>query len=189
MFTAARLPQFHHTRDFLTKADTARAVNAARHIGCNQGAEILVDDDPLGFLVARRRCAIAHRQILQLAFAALIANGTVERVIDEQKLHHALLRRFGVGGVGLDLHSFGCRCGAGRQWLWCLFNLHQTHAAVRRDRQFFVIAKMRDECAELVRGLHHRGPALDRYNFAVNLKINHDYSAAIASDSADGCVE
>ena len=38
------------------------------------------------------RLAVADREVLQLALAALVADRTVERVVDEQELHHAVLR-------------------------------------------------------------------------------------------------
>ena len=36
--------------------------------------------------------AVAHRLVLQRALAALVADRAVERVVDEQELHDALLR-------------------------------------------------------------------------------------------------
>ena len=39
--------------------------------------------------------AVAHRLVLQRALAALVADRAVERVVDEQQLHDALLRLVG----------------------------------------------------------------------------------------------
>src|SRR5881392_3920939 len=43
------------------------------------------------FAIARGRAAVTDREILQLAFAALVADRTVERMVDQQELHDALL--------------------------------------------------------------------------------------------------
>ena len=44
------------------------------------------------FVVARADAAVADREVLQLALAALVADRAVERMVDQQELHHALLR-------------------------------------------------------------------------------------------------
>ena len=75
------------------EAHAARAVDAARHLlHRDQRADVLGEDDALVLVVARRRRAVADREILQLALAALVADRAVERVVDQQELHHALLR-------------------------------------------------------------------------------------------------
>ena len=53
------------------------------------------------------RAAVAHRLVLQRALAALVADRAVQRVVDEQQLHHALLRLVGDrrGVLGLDHHA------------------------------------------------------------------------------------
>src|SRR5260221_328945 len=55
-------------------------------------SQVLVHHDALGLGVARGRRPVAHGEVLQLAFAALVADRAVERMVDEQELHHALLR-------------------------------------------------------------------------------------------------
>ena len=51
--------------------------------------------DALALVVARDVAPEAHRQVLQLALAALIADRAVERVVDEQELHRRALRTDG----------------------------------------------------------------------------------------------
>jgi hypothetical protein len=55
--------------------------------------------------------AVAEGLVLQRAFATLVADRAVERVIDEQQLHHALLRFVGDGRgeLGVHGHSLGNR--------------------------------------------------------------------------------
>jgi hypothetical protein len=44
--------------------------------------------------------------VLQIALAALVADRAIERMIDEQKLHHAFLRIHGEVRVSRNLHAF-----------------------------------------------------------------------------------
>ena len=74
--------------DLLREAHAARAVNAARHVGGHERTEVLVLHHALALVVARDVAAEAHREILQLALAALVADRAVERMIDQQELHH-----------------------------------------------------------------------------------------------------
>ena len=71
------------------------------------GPELFSEDDSLFFRVARIAAAVADREVLQLAFAALVADRAVERVVDEQELHHPVLRVLRQLGVGPDLHAVG----------------------------------------------------------------------------------
>jgi len=148
--------ELHLTRDFLGETHAAGAVDAARHVGRHQRAEVLVHHDALLFRVARAARAVAHRQVLQLAFAALVADRAVERVVDEQELHHPLLRLHGQLGVRPHLHAVGDRRRAGRQRLGRLLDLHQAHAAVGRDGQLLVVAEVRDVGAGNRGSIHHR---------------------------------
>src|SRR5512132_528915 len=47
---------------------------------------------PLAIHESRVGTAVAHRLVLQRALAALVADRAVERMVDEQQLHDALLR-------------------------------------------------------------------------------------------------
>ena len=153
--------EFHHAGDLLAEAHAAGAVDAAAHLfHRDQRADALVEYHALLFLVARGARSVAHREVLQLAFAALVANRAVERVVDQQEFHHRLLRGPGVLGFGKHLHAVGDRRGAGRQGLGRLLHLHQAHAAIGGDRELLVIAEVRNGDAERVGRVHHRGAAL-----------------------------
>ena len=58
-------------------------------------------------LIAAAVEAIGHRLVLQVALAALIADRAIERMIDQQELHHALARLLRLGAVGVDHHAVG----------------------------------------------------------------------------------
>ena len=74
------------------ESHTARAVDAARHEGADQRPEIFVLDRALVVLEAAGVEAIGHGLVLQIAFAALVADRAVERMIDQQELEHAFAR-------------------------------------------------------------------------------------------------
>src|ERR1700730_5024663 len=78
--------------DFGQEANAARAVDAAVHAGLDQRTKILVVDGPLVLLEPAAVEPVSHRLVLQIAFTALIADRTVERMVDQQEFHDALLR-------------------------------------------------------------------------------------------------
>ena len=122
--------QLHDAPDLLTEAHAAGAMDAARHLlGGDERTHALVEDDPLFLTVIRHGMTVAHRQVLQLTFAALVADRTVQRMVDQQELHHRLLGLDGLAGMGVDLHAGGDRRGTGGQCLGRLLHLHQAHAA------------------------------------------------------------
>ena len=92
-------------------------------------------------------------------------------MVDKQKLHHALLRFFRVVTRREDLHAFGRGRGARGHRLRRFFNLHQAHAAIRGDGQFFVIAEVRDVRAHLIGRVHHGATRCDLYRFAVDFEV------------------
>ena len=160
--------------DFRGKADAARALDAAGHRGLDDRAHILVVDRPLVLLVAGEAAAIGHRLVLEVAFAALVADRAVERVVDEEELHHPLARLFHQGGVGADRLAVGggqraarLRLGRARR------DLDQAHAAIAGDRQPLVIAEARDLLARKLARLKH-GRALRDLDFdAVDGDFRH----------------
>ena len=128
----------------LPEAHAARAVDAAGHVGGYQRPEAQILDHALAFVVTRHVATEAHRQVLQFALAALVADRAIKRMIDEQELHGRLLRRDRLGRARIDLHALGDRRGAGWQRLRRLLDLHQAHAAVGGDRQLVVVAEARN---------------------------------------------
>jgi len=163
--------ELHHARDLLAEAHAARAVDTTRHVGCNQRAQVLVHYHALGLLVARAARPVAHRQILQLALAALVANWAVKRMIYKKKFHNAALRIDGLRGVGMHLHAVGNGRRARRQRLRRFLNLHQAHAAVGGNRELAVVAEVRNVHAGLVYGVHDRRAVRDLHRLAVDFDL------------------
>ena len=84
--------QLHAARNFLAKTNTPGAVDATAHLfHADEGSHIFVKDHALFFVVTGCTAAIANRQVLQLTFAALVADGAIQRVVDQQELHHRFL--------------------------------------------------------------------------------------------------
>ena len=123
-----------HARDFLSEADAARALDAARHRRLDDRAEIFVVDRPLILVEARMTAAIGDRLVLQVAFAALVADRAVERVVDEQELHHPFARLLDHRRIGLDRLAVRGRQRAARLRLGrSRRHLDQAHAAIAGD--------------------------------------------------------
>ena len=101
--------------------------------------------------------AIGHRLVLQVALAALVADRAIERMVDQQELHHALARLLAPArdlvwitmpsatGIAQEAIGFGD-----------FSDLDQAHAAIAGDRQALVEAEMRHLDAGLLAGLQHR---------------------------------
>ena len=147
-------------------------MDAARHfLRGNQRAHVFGLHRAFFFNVAAGGFAVAHRQVLQLAFAALVAHRAIQRVVDEQKLHHARLGLFCHVGMRVHHHAVGYGRGARRQRFGGFFHFHQAHAAVGGDGEFFVVTEMGDIRSQLVRGLHY-GCALLYFNlFAIYVDL------------------
>ncbi|CDQ45988.1 hypothetical protein BN1047_03891 [Mycolicibacterium neoaurum] len=94
----------------------------------------------------RVRTTVRHRLVLQRALATLVAYRAVQRMIDQQQLHHAVLRLVGdLGGqLGAHHHVRGDRRRTGRQRFALSLDLHQA-LPTRPDRvQQRVIAEAGD---------------------------------------------
>ena len=177
MLATTQHAELHDTGNLLTETNTARAVNAAAHfLHRDQWANILGMHNSFFFVIARSRGAITDRQILQLAFATLIADRAIQRMIQQQKLHHIFLRAHCLFTVGTHDHARRDWRRAGGQRLGCFFDFDQTHATVRRNRQFLVIAKVRDIGTQLVGSIHHHAAFLHFDFFAVYFNLNHGES-------------
>jgi hypothetical protein len=112
----------------------------------------------LGLDEARDAAAPAERDVLERALAALVADRTVERVVDQQKLDDRLLG--GPCALRACVHDHAVLDGrrACRLQLRHSLDLHQAHAAgADRLAEFRLVAEDRDlDVAELCGvGEHH----------------------------------
>src|SRR5690606_9838559 len=183
---AANGAEFLEALDFLCEAHTTRAVDAARHVGGDERTDILVLHDPLALGVARNVAAEAEGEILQLALAALIADGAIERMVDEQELQDRLLRTDRFRRAGEDFHAFGHRSGAGGQRLGRFLDLHEAHAAVGCDAELLVIAEARHVDVIGVRDLDHHLTLAGLHGLAVDFDIDLIVAHAVQKQLAVG---
>ena len=173
MLAAAKRSQLFHAGDLGRKTHAARALDAARHHRLDQRTEILVLHRALGFVIATAAEAIGHGLVLQIAFAALIADRAIQRMVDQQEFHHAVARLAHHGRVGMDHHVIGGRHSAGGDRLRRLFLFHQAHAAIAGDRQPLVIAEARNLGAGQLAGLQHGGAHRHFDRLAVDGEFRH----------------
>ena len=140
-------------------------MDAAVHRGAHQRPDIFVLDGALVFRVARGIDAERHRLILQIALAALIANRTIERMVDEQKLHDPFTGLLHHGGFGENDGRLAVRAGtqipnrdgtgSGR-FRRAAFHFDKTHPAIAGDRQPLMKAKAWNLSARLLARLEQR---------------------------------
>ncbi len=155
----------------LHEADAPGAEDAAVGDVEDVLAEVLDRIVALGvLLVARAGAALLEHVVLELALAGLVADGAVERMVDEQQLEHALAGLLGAGAVDVHHLAFGHGGDARRHQLGRLLHLDQAHPADRRARQRRVVAVVRHQHAGLLGGLDDRGAlrhaelhSVDRY--------------------------
>ena len=179
VLAAADGAQFLDTGDFGHEADAAGALDAARHVRLDQGAEVLFVNRALVLIIARAADAVAHRLVLEVTFAALVADRAIERMVDEEEFHHPFARLLdercaGVDPVGraiarraqvVDAH------GAGGDRLRHAVDLDQAHAAVAGDRKAFVIAEAGNFAACQLAGLKQRDAVFDFDFLVVNQEL------------------
>src|SRR5262249_21617910 len=91
MTAAINEPEHIVVRNFLAETDAARAENAPLVVKRPPRAELhcfrLFD---LVLQETRLRVAVIDTELLQLAFASLITDRAIKRVIDQEKFHHAM---------------------------------------------------------------------------------------------------
>ena len=110
--------------------------------------------------------AVLHVLILQVALAGLIADRTIDWMIDEQEFQRVLLGFLGLfaGHLGLDHHALVDRGAAGDLKFRKLLDVDQAHAAIAVYRKVFVIAETRHPNPRLLRRLNH-GRAGGNFDF------------------------
>ena len=150
------------TSDLISEPGAPGALHAAfpvqQHLGRQRhrfGERPLVASEP-GLALPG-----GHRLILQRALTALVAHGAVERMVDQQHLHHAALRLLGDLGrqLGADDHPVGAGGGAGGRWLELALDLDEALPAGPDRGEQRVIAEPRYLDAEQLGGPdHERAP-------------------------------
>src|SRR3989344_309977 len=117
-----------------------------------------------------------QRLISCMAFTALVADGAIQRVVDQQELHDRLLGFDGLVALGAHDHALRHRRSARWHGLGSLFHIHQAHTAVGSDRKLLVVAEMRNVGARLLGRMHHHAAFGDFHFLTVQFNFNHMFS-------------
>ena len=156
------------------EANAPRAEDASLPVQHQRRAEINVPFDALPVENSPRKLHPARigsegvSEILQRAFAAFVANRTVERMIDEQELEDAGPRLNHLRGPRQHSHPVRAGRGTRRLQLRHLLNLHNADAAGPVDADAGVVTVVRDGNATLDGGLEHRLPFFDGHRPSVD---------------------
>ena len=102
----------------------------------------LVEPSPIG--------SVPHGLILQITFASLVADGAVQRMICQQKLHDTFSSFVCKRRVRLNHHTRLYRPCTGGNRLRRSFNLNQAHATIPRNHKLLVVAISRYRDAGLL---------------------------------------
>src|SRR5262249_143565 len=143
VFAAADGAELRYARHLGDEPHTARAVNAAVHDGLDENTNVFVLDRALVLLETAGIDTVGHGLILQIAFPALIADRTIERVVDQQEFHHAFACFAHHRRLREDLGRLAVRPrpavpntpGARGHRFGRALELDQAHAAIARDGQ------------------------------------------------------
>src|SRR5262247_2005 len=190
MITAIDHRKFVGSRNFLKETHTARAFDAALAVKYNVGTE----DFPLAIVLfsllkAARLTVVLHVIILQPTLPRLVTDRTIQRVVNQKKLHHRFANRQHFRALGQDRHPF-CRLGVTSDLeLRHFLNLDEAHAAVAGDRQLRVIAIVRDVDAYLRRYLDKIFAFSGSNFFAVDSELNRIHKNQMTENWSVGVME
>ena len=169
--------QYRIADQFILKTGAARALNAAFAVEEDQIAQrvMLRQVHLIGQRKARIAFTVAHRQVLQRTFAALVADRAVQRVAGQQKFNDVIARFFDLRRRGADGQAFAddgrtsgghFRLPADDRLALCielrllriLIDLYlphfdQAHAAHASGRQLRMVAEYRNVVAERFGGI------------------------------------
>src|SRR3546814_13746724 len=109
IFTAEDRPDFRDARYFFGEANAACALDATGHYRFHDGTHVFLRHRPRILIIAGIALAISNRLLLEIAFAYLVADRTIKRVIAAEELHTALPRLLDHWHACSDFLSFGRR--------------------------------------------------------------------------------
>ena len=152
--------------------------------------------------------AILDGEFLQAALSSLIADGAVERMIDQEELHHALAALLDQWGLRADSEALGDFDGAGDggarapvdqrtaigSQLGLAIGSHlgsahldEAHAAVAGGTERGMVAVVGHVAAALHAGLDEAGALGELFPLAVDLDIDHRYGRSGVFGLRIGC--
>ncbi len=118
-----------HVHALIANANAAEAENAARRVVKDKRRPFFFGVMEFFFREAAVIEAVAKRHVLQFAFATLVANRAIERMIRQQEFDHVLSRFVDLIGVSFHDHAVDGDERARRLQLRRFFHFHEAHAA------------------------------------------------------------
>src|SRR5689334_354533 len=118
-----------HEADAPRTEDAALAIEHQRRTEIDVAFHTLAVEYPPRKLHAALIRAECVGEILQRTFAAFVADGAVERMVDQQEFEHARARFDDLGTACADDHALGADGRTGGLQLRHLFDLHDADAA------------------------------------------------------------
>jgi hypothetical protein len=108
-------------------------MDASSHGGLDKRTNILVFNGTFVFSESTLFVSINSRNILKVAFSALIANRAVQRMIGKEEFHDTTSSYPGLLRLGDNLHIGSNSSSARSNRLWDTLDLNQAHSAVTSD--------------------------------------------------------
>ncbi len=182
-------------RELIGHIHTTEAHDTARHVEFDVGANVNFFEGTALKFVAGAGFSVLKREVLQVAFACLIADGAIERVIDEQELRNRRpgFRHSGIAFAGhfhavhdgrlAGSHEFG---HGARVFFRAFGDTHEAGAAfTARAFQRGVIAHGRGHqlAANLTCGIQDGGAFCDFYGLSVYGNFCHFIARCILRGS------
>jgi len=153
---------------FLGEPDAPCAMDASVHVGDHQGSDVFVLDCSFELIEPSSAISVEVGKVLEIAVASLIADGAVEGVVGQQKLHGASLGVPGVLGGGVYFHGWGDLRAAGCDGLGCFFYLDEAHSAVAGNLEPLVVAEAGDLDVVFLGGLEDGEVVIDLVGLVVD---------------------
>ena len=149
----AKRPDVH---PFTTNPHAAITKDATRAVEINHRRPLLLFLVVFGLHEFRFGGAVRKCHVLQFAFAAGIANRTIQRMVAEQQLDHCLASLAHFIAISRDDHALGDDRRAGRLKLGHFLDLHHAHATSALQRKPRVVAKRGHFDAHVLAGLNQQ---------------------------------
>lgn len=135
-------------------------------------SDVLVLNSSLELFISTFSVSIIHWVVLQITFTSLVADRTVQRMVDQKELHDASSGKSGNFRICIDFHC-GCDLGAAwGHWLGWLLYFDEAHSAVTCDFKSFMIAKSWDFDSILFGSLVDWEVIIDLVRFSVDEDLN-----------------
>lgn len=146
-------------------------MDAPGHGGFDEGTDIFVFNCTFVFSESRLFVSINSRNILKVAFSALIANWAIERMISKEEFHDTASSNSGFLRLGDDFHVGSNLSSARGNRFGDALYLNQAHPTVTSDGESLVVAEPGNFNTTLCASLINSVRAIDFDGFVINKDV------------------